>query len=54
MQGQTERTWRSLCELAIIEKDPEKLLILMEEINEILLEKENRLQHIRGAAAPGR
>ena len=42
MQGQTEQRWRALCERAIVERDPEKLLVLIEEINQLLLEKENR------------
>jgi hypothetical protein len=44
MQGQTEQTWRKLCERAVIEKDPDKLLQLVKEINRLLNEKEARLQ----------
>jgi hypothetical protein len=49
MEGQTVRTWRALCEQGIVEKDPEKLLVLIEEINQLLLEKERRLQSARSS-----
>jgi hypothetical protein len=44
MQGQTEQTWRKMCERAVVEKDPDKLLQLVKEINRLLDEKEARLQ----------
>jgi hypothetical protein len=44
MQEQTEQTWRKLCERAVIEKDPDKLLQLVKQINRLLNEKEARLQ----------
>jgi hypothetical protein len=47
MQGQTAQTWRARCEQAVVEQDPEKLLVLIEEINQLLLEKEDRLQSAR-------
>jgi hypothetical protein len=43
MQGQTAQTWRALCERAVVEQDAEKLLVLIEEINQIVHEKEDRL-----------
>jgi hypothetical protein len=36
--------WRELCTLASKEQDPEKLLILVQEINRLLEEKEVQLQ----------
>jgi hypothetical protein len=42
MQGKTER-WQHLCELAAIEQDPEKLIQLVREINDLLDEKRRRL-----------
>jgi hypothetical protein len=51
MQGQKAQTWRALCEQAEVEKDPEKLLVLIEEINQLLLEKEDRLQSASARAA---
>jgi len=46
MQDKTER-WFQLCQLAAIEQDPEKLLLLIKEINELLEAKEKRLQNMR-------
>jgi hypothetical protein len=36
--------WRELCEQAAVEQDPVKLMQLVSEINQMLLEKEERLQ----------
>ena len=47
MQGETRQTWQKLCELAATEQDPERLMVLIEEINELLLAKEKRLQQQR-------
>ena len=44
MQGETRERWQKLCEQAAIEQDPEQLLILIQEINQLLEEKEKRLQ----------
>jgi hypothetical protein len=44
MQGKTRETWMHLCEQAAIEQDADKLLALVNEINRMLEEKENRLQ----------
>jgi hypothetical protein len=41
--GNKER-WRLLCEQASVERDPEKLHELIEEINRLLDEKSNRLK----------
>jgi hypothetical protein len=43
MQGENEKRWKELCELASREQDPEKLLKLITEINALLDEKFNRL-----------
>ena len=43
MQGPTKERWMQLCEQAAIEQDPEKLLALVREINDILEAKERRL-----------
>lgn len=44
MKGETGERWRSLCEQAAMEQDPLKLMQLVGEINQLLLEKEERLQ----------
>ena len=42
MEKNRER-WRELCERASIEQDPQKMLELVKEINEVLAEKLARL-----------
>ena len=46
VQDKTER-WFYLCQQAAIEQDPQKLLALITEINDILEAKERRLQRER-------
>jgi hypothetical protein len=43
MQGEKTQQWRVLCEQAAVERDPEKLMRLVVEINRLLEEKEQRL-----------
>jgi hypothetical protein len=45
MQGETKERWLELCARAAIEQDPKRLMELIEEINELLEAKEQRLQH---------
>ena len=40
---ENEERWKLLCELAANEQDPQKLLELTREINQLLLHKQNRL-----------
>jgi len=47
MQGETKERWMELCEQAAVEQDSEKLLILTQEINRLLQEKEIRLAILR-------
>ena len=47
MQGQTKEHWRQLCEQAAIEQDPERLLLLVGEITELLQQKQERLSRQR-------
>jgi hypothetical protein len=47
MQGTTRERWQELCEQATVEQDPQRLLELTSEINELLLEKEERLKKMR-------
>lgn len=44
MEGPTKERWYQLCELATKEQDPDKLVALVEEINRLLEEKEQRLK----------
>lgn len=43
MQGETKEQWMQLCERAAVERDAEKLLALVKEINRMLDEKDRRL-----------
>jgi hypothetical protein len=40
---ENEERWKQLCELAVKEQDPQKLLELTREINQLLLFKQTRL-----------
>lgn len=55
MAGESIERWRILCERAAQERDPEKLLALITEINRLLDEKRNcageRPASVRGASA---
>jgi hypothetical protein len=44
MQGEKRENWEKLCQMAADEKDPERLMDLVEKINRLLEEKEKRLQ----------
>ena len=43
MQGETKERWQELCVQAAVEQDPEKLLRLIQEINDLLAAKHKRL-----------
>ena len=44
---QNKERWQELCALAAVEQDPDKLMELVKEINELLNEKEARLKSNR-------
>lgn len=44
--------WLELCARAAVEQDPDKLLILVKEINRLLEEKEKHLQSLRHPPDP--
>jgi len=44
VQGELKERWYELCSRAAVEQDPQKLLALVKEINEILSQKERRLK----------
>jgi hypothetical protein len=50
LQQNTDR-WKLLCEQAATEQDPKKLIELIKEINRLLAEKKNRLEHPNAAKA---
>ncbi|MCU1270241.1 MAG: hypothetical protein JWN74_1535 [Acidobacteriaceae bacterium] len=45
MKGQKKEIWMQLCERAASEQDPDKLMELVKEINQLLEEKERRLKN---------
>jgi hypothetical protein len=44
MQGEKRESWEKLCKLAADEQDPNRLIELIEEINRLLEEKEERIK----------
>jgi len=51
VQGQTLEQWQKLCKQAAAERDPKKLMELIQEINRLLEEKEQRLKSRSHSAA---
>jgi hypothetical protein len=47
MQGENQERWFQLCQQAAVETDPAKMLALVREINDLLDEKEARLNQRR-------
>jgi hypothetical protein len=45
MQGEKKERWRILCEQAAVEQDRQKLMALIREIDQLLEEKQERLNH---------
>ncbi len=43
MRGEKKEKWMALCEQAANEQDPEKLMVLVAEIDRLLAEKQQRL-----------
>jgi hypothetical protein len=46
MQGENKERWKLLCEQAVGERDPQRLLELTREINDLLLGKQHRLDQL--------
>ncbi len=49
MQGKVKEDWILLCEQVAIEQDPERMIVLVRELNRMLEEKEKRLERERAA-----
>ena len=47
MEQEQKERWMELCEMAVKEQDPDKLLALTQEINRLLEDKEGRLKRAR-------
>jgi hypothetical protein len=45
MLGETNERWMQLCEMAATEQDPDKLIELIREINDLLEAKRARLEN---------
>jgi hypothetical protein len=52
MQGGNKERWRELCEQAAVEQDPNKLLELIKQINDLLDAKRRRLSHDTAPVTP--
>jgi hypothetical protein len=50
MQGEKRERWMSLCEKAAQEQDPEKLMLLVQEITQLLDEKQERLKSVQASS----
>ena len=46
-----EQTWRSLCEAIVQENDSQKLMALVDELNQVLDERQSDLKQMRGYVA---
>ena len=44
MKGEKREIWMHLCEQAAVEQNPDKLMDLIKQINQLLEEKERRLK----------
>jgi hypothetical protein len=53
MQGELKERWLQLCKQAAVEHDAGKLMLLVEEINRLLDEKETRLQRLSSQTENG-
>ena len=49
MRGEIKERWVRFCEQAVREQDPTKLMHIIEEIDQLLEEKERRLTRNEGA-----
>jgi len=47
LQGETKERWWALCEQAAVEQDPDRLLLLVQEIDRLLNEIQERLKQKR-------
>ena len=47
MKGGKKEIWMQLCEQAAVEQNPDKLMDLIKQINQLLEEKERRLKSER-------
>jgi len=52
MQGEKQLRWRELCEQAVTEQEPDRLLQLVREISTLLEEKYYRLTLKRNFSSP--
>jgi hypothetical protein len=50
--GEKQERWKELCEHAANEQDPEKLLHLVKEINDLLDAKKHRSAEVSSSAQP--
>lgn len=52
LENENKERWRELCKRASVEQDPDKFISIIRELNEVLEEKElrlNKVQNLSGA-----
>jgi hypothetical protein len=52
MEGEKRESWIELCAQAADERDPQKLMRLIDEINKLLAEKEARVWRSKSSEKP--
>lgn len=52
LRGETKERWRELCEQAILEQDPDKFLATIEELLEVLEDREERRRNMTRLRIP--
>jgi hypothetical protein len=52
MQGEKKERWQELCEQATKEQDPQKLLKLVQEVDQLLAQKQERVNKTKSTRDP--
>ncbi len=52
MRGETKERWRELCERAMVEQDPHRFVATIQELLQVLEEKEERQRNRKTLGVP--
>jgi hypothetical protein len=52
LRGETKERWRELCERVVVEQDPARFLATIQELLQVLEEKEERRHNATGLGMP--
>jgi hypothetical protein len=52
LQGETKERWRELCEEALVEKDPDRFVATIQELLQVLEDREERRRNATGLRTP--